>query len=165
MARPKKPGVVGVKIRLAASLVAQLEAAAKKTPGRSFNAECAMRLGRSFGEEEAFGGEAGRRLIHFLAAAFVFAGERYYCDRINPKHKTPPGETLDASLWIDEPEAYDAAMMSVTEQLMLHRQPGVTPEKVRLQLMSLKMTAATHFANKSSRERAVRAKLTKEGGK
>jgi len=144
MPRPKKKGVVGIKLRVATELLSELEAAAKKS-GHSFNAEAVARLGRSFSEEKAFGGEAGRRLLYFLATAFVFAGERHYRDRIKPKQKTPPGEVLNVSLWIDEPEAYAAAMMNVIEQLMLHQQPGVTLEKCVLQLKSLEGRIATHF--------------------
>lgn len=164
MPRPKKKGVVGIKIRLATELISELEAAARKS-GHSFNAEAAIRLGRSFAEEQMFGRETGRRLMYFLATAFVSSGERHYRDRINPKQKPPSGETLDAALWIDDEEAFDAAMMNLIEQLMLHRQPGVMPEKVRLQLKSLEMTAATHFANKFSRERGVKAELNKETSK
>lgn len=146
MPRPKKKGVVGIKLRMATELLSELEAAAKKSR-HSFNAEAVARLGRSFAEEKAFGGEAGRRLLYFIATAFVFAGERYYRDSIKPKQKTPPGEALDVSLWIDEPEAYAEAMMNVIEQLMLH-QPGLTLEKCVLQVKSLESYIATHFLQK-----------------
>jgi hypothetical protein len=150
MPRPRKKTVIGIKLRVAAELLAQLEAAAKKS-GHSFNAEAAMRLGKSFGEEAAFGGATGRRLMHFIMSTFVFAGERYYRDRINPKKKPAPGGTLDISLWIDEPKAYAAAMLSVIEQLMLHHQPGVTEEECWAQIKSLETTAGNHFANKQRR--------------
>ena len=142
----KKSKPVQFNVRLASELVENLKKAAKQK-GVSLNAETVERLGKSFAEEAAFGGEAGRRLLHFIATAFVFAGERYYRDRINPEQKTRPGEALDISLWINEPEAHAAAMLSAIEALMLH-QPGVTAEKCRLQLLSLDGRIATRFLNK-----------------
>lgn len=149
MSGRKAKKIIQAKIRIAAELQSQLEAAAKKR-GHSFNTEAAMRLGKSFGEEKAFGGEAGRRLMYFIMSAFVFAGERYYRDRLSPKQKQAPGGAIDVSLWIDEPKAYAAAMMNVIEQLMLH-QPGVTEEECWAQVKSLEGTLGTHFANKRRR--------------
>jgi hypothetical protein len=142
MPRPKKKGVVGIKIRLATELVSELEAAAKKR-GHSFNAEAAIRLGKSFGEEEAFGGEAGRRWMHFITDTFVFAGERYYRDRIS-KEPADKARKSDVSLWIENPEVYAAAMMSVIQTLML-QQPKATEKKCMLQLKSLEGRIASHF--------------------
>ncbi len=151
MPRPRKKTVIGIKLRVAAELLAQLEAAAKKNK-HSFNAEAAMRLGKSFGEEAAFGGEAGRRFLHFFATAFVFAGERHYRDRLSPKQRQALGDAPNVSLWIDEPEAYVAAMMATIEQLML-RQPNATHEKCVQQLKVLNAYIATHFVNKSRLEK------------
>jgi hypothetical protein len=137
MPRPRKKDVVGIKIRLAASLVAQLEAAAKKTPGRSFNAECAMRLGRSFGEEKAFGGELGRRLMFFIANGFVIAGENYHAQQL----KAPPPSNPKVSAWIKDPHTYAAAVMGAVDA-MLVGQPDSTREICMLRLKSLGTTRA-----------------------
>lgn len=145
MAR-KRTRPVQFNVRIAAELRDSLNRAAKQN-GVSLNIETAKRLGGSFAEEKAFGGEAGRRLLFFIAAAFVFAGERFYRDHISPRQKTPPGE-LDVSLWIEEPEVHSAAMMNVIEQWMLHHQPGVTLEKCLLQVEDLKGRIATHFLQK-----------------
>jgi hypothetical protein len=152
MGRPKKPDIVGVKVRLARALVAQLEAAAEKHE-QSFNAECARRLGSSFREEELFGGEAGRRWMHHIANTFVIAGERHYRDHIRPKQKTDKAdEGLDVALWINEPGAYQAAMIRVIEELMVN-QPKITPEKFKLQMLSLEGRVKSHFVNKEIREK------------
>jgi hypothetical protein len=133
MARPKKPDVVGVKIRLAASLVAQLEAAAKKH-GDSFNAEAAKRLGRSFAEEDAFSGEAGRQVLYFLTSAFVLAGNA-------------AADSREISQWITQPKPYAAAMFAVLEALMT-AQPGVSLTTCMMQLESMKGRIATRLLGK-----------------
>jgi hypothetical protein len=133
MPRPKSKDVVGVKIRLAAPLLAQLVAAAKKS-GNSFNAEAASRLGKSFAEEEALGGEVGRRMLYFITSAFVLAGGRAAGDR-------------KISLWINDPKAYAAAMFGTFEALMI-AQPGVTPETCNMQIESLKGRIATRLLGK-----------------
>ena len=130
MSRTRKPDVVGVKVRLAASLVAQLEAAAKKH-GDLFNAEAAKRLGKSFAEEEAFGGEDGRRVLYFLTSAFVLAGQAAAGNR-------------ETSRWMSDPKAYAAGMFGVLEALMI-AQPGVSLETCNLQLASMKGRIATRL--------------------
>ena len=106
-----------------------------------------------FGEERALGGEAGRRLMYSIMSTLLFTGERYYRDRLSPKQRPAPNDAPDVShKWIDEPEIYAAAMMSVIEQLMLH-QPGVTEEKCALQIEILRGTIVTHFINKSRMEK------------
>jgi hypothetical protein len=162
MPRPKKKGVVGIKLRIATELLSELEAAAKKHK-ISFNAEAVRRLGESFGEERAFGGEVGRRWLHFLANAFVFAGERYYRDHIRPKQKTDKvDEGPNVALWIEEPEAYQAAMMDVIEEVMLRRQPGATYEKCIAQHDALRGIIFNHFRGQAG---WVKPELNKEGGK
>jgi hypothetical protein len=158
MPRPKKKGVIGIKIRLAAELISKLEAAAGKS-GHSFNAEAAIRLGRSFAEEQTFGGEAGRRLMYFLATAFVHAGGNYHRNQLSPKQKPPPGEGPNVSLWIDDPEAYQAGMMNVIEQMMFH-QPDVTYEKCIEQWKVFSSVITTHFVKQPGWER-----VDKEGSK
>jgi len=133
MPRPRKKGVVGIKIRLATDLISQLEAAAKKHK-ISFNHEATRRLGLSFGEEKAFGGEEGRRLLYFIATAFVLGGNR-----------AAQGRKLSA--WIKDPDAYTAAMFALLHALMIG-QPGATLERCLLQVESLKGRVATHFSNK-----------------
>jgi hypothetical protein len=123
MAPPRKPDVVGVKIRLATSLVAKLEAAAK-AHDNSFNAEAAKRLGKSFAEEEAFGGEDGRRVLYFLTSAFVLAGSSAAAGR-------------EINQWIKEPKAYTAAMFAVLEALMT-AQPNVSVETCEMQIASMR---------------------------
>jgi hypothetical protein len=143
MPRPRKPGVVAVKIRLAQSLVDKLEAAAKQH-GDSFNAEAAKRLGKSFAEEEAFGGEKGRGLLYLMASAFVTAGER-----------AAGGRKL--SSWIKEPEPYAAAMSGVIYALIMG-QPDATLHKCLAQLDGVKGRIASHFVNKeTSHERKHQA--------
>ena len=143
MPRPAKKDVVGIKIRLAAELLANLEAAAKKS-GRSFNAEAVARLGQSFAEEKAFGGEAGRRLLYFVTTAFVFAGEGYYYAQ---QLKAPPSSGPKVSVWINDPQTYAAAMMGAIEALILG-QPDATVENCMLQLKSLAARIQTRFINK-----------------
>jgi hypothetical protein len=133
MARPKNKDVVAIKIRVAASLLAQLEVAAKKH-GNSFNAEAAKRLGKSFAEEEVFGGEDGRRVLYFLTSAFVLAGKAAAGNR-------------ETSKWMSDPKAYAAAMFGVLEALMI-AQPGVSLETCVLQLESMKGRIATRLLGK-----------------
>jgi hypothetical protein len=133
MARPKKPDIAGVKIRLATSLVAQLETAAKKH-GNSFNAEAAKRLGKSFAEEEAFGGKPGRDLLYFLTSAFVLAG-----------NSAAGGRGINQ--WIKEPKAYARAMFGVLEALLI-AQPGVSLETCMMQIESMKGRIATRLLGK-----------------
>jgi hypothetical protein len=159
MPRRKSKEIVQVKIRLHASVLAQLKAATKNA-GHSFNEEAAMRLGRSFGEEKQFGGAVGRRWVDFLTSAFVFAGEQYYRNQLSRKQKPPPNEGPDVSKWIDDPEVYAAAMMNVIEQLMF-RQPGVTYEKCIEQWNAHKGVIASHFVKQPGWQRIV----DKEGGK
>jgi hypothetical protein len=152
MPRRKPKEIVQVKIRLHSSVVSQLKAAAKKS-GHSFNAEAAIRLGKSFGEEAMFGGEAGRRWMHYIATMFVFAGERYYRDYIRPKQATNKAdERPNVALWINDPKVYQVAMMHVIEELMIN-QPEITYEKFKAQVLSLDGWGATHFINKSIREK------------
>src|SRR5262249_17379049 len=119
MARPKKKDIVGVKIRLATSLVDQLEAAAKKR-GTSFNLEAATRIGKSFAEEAQFGGEDGRWLLYFITTAFILAGNREAGKR-------------EISEWIKEPKAYVAAMFGALEAMMV-AQPKVSFEACEKQI-------------------------------
>jgi hypothetical protein len=154
----RKQRLVQLNVLVADELRDKLRKAAKKN-GASLNGEAAARLGGSFAEAQAFGGEAGRRWLHFLATAFVVAGENYYRNRINPKHKT--GEGPNVSLWIDEPEAYAEAMMNVIEQLMFH-QPGVTYEKCIAQHDALHGIIFNHFRGQAG---WVKPELNKEGGK
>jgi hypothetical protein len=135
MPRPRKPDVVAIKIRIAASLVDKLEAAAKQH-GNSFNAEAAKRLGKSFAEEEAYGGEKGRELLYLMASSFVVAGDR-----------AAGGRKL--SSWIKEPGPYAAAMSGVLYALIMG-QPDATLETCLKQLASVKGRIASHFANKET---------------
>jgi hypothetical protein len=130
MSRTRKPEVVGVKIRLATELVSRLETAAKKRKV-SFNHEAASRLGKSFAEEDAFGGEEGRRLLYFIASAFLLGGRGASGGR-------------EISQWINEPKAYAAAMFGVLEALMV-AQPGVSLETCELQIKSLRGRIATRL--------------------
>jgi hypothetical protein len=164
VAARKKSRAVQFNIRIADELRDNLKKAAKQN-GVSLNVETAKRLGQSFAEEKAFGGEAGRRWLHFLADAFVFAGEHYYRNHIRPKRKTDRAdEGPNVALWIEEPEAYQAAMMDVIECLM-RRQPGATYEKCIAQFESLRGIIGTHFVNQPGRERAIKAELNEEVGK
>jgi hypothetical protein len=149
MPRRKGKDIVAAKIRLASSVVEQLEAAAKKRR-HSFNAEAAIRLGNSFMEEKIFGGEAGRTMLHFIATAFVLAGERYYRDH-SPTQKTSLAKGADVSLWIDEPKAHGEAVISAMEQLMLH-QPHPTSEKCMLQIRRLTGRIASRFLSDAMRD-------------
>jgi hypothetical protein len=151
MALPKKTTWVQLNVRVADKLRDKLTKEAKKN-GVSLNVWAAMKLGQGFAEEEAFGGDAGRRLLYHLATAFVFAGERYYRDHSKARHETP-----DVSKWIDTPEAYTAAMLSATQALML-QQPSATLEKCLMQLKSLKGRIATHFLQTTERERTAQKK-------
>lgn len=149
MPRRKRKEIVQVKIRLHASVLAQLEAAAKRS-GHSFNAEAAMRLGKSFDEARAFGGEAGRRLLYLIANEFVFTGERYYRDYIRPKEKADKvdeGAWPNVALWIDNFEVYQVAMLAAVEKLMTN-QPEITEEKFKAQLLTLDASVRNHFINK-----------------
>ena len=139
--RKNKP--VQFNVLVASELRDRLRKEAKKN-GVSLNAETAARLGKAFAEETAFGGEAGRGFLYFLATTFVFAGERYYRDHISPEQKVLPP---NVSLWINQPEAHEAAMMSAIQALMLH-QPSATLDKCRMQIVSLKGRIETHFLNK-----------------
>lgn len=152
MPRPKKKGVVGIKLRMATEFLSELEAAAKKS-GHSFNAEAVARLGRSFSEEKAFGGEAGRRWMYYITTMFVVSGERYYRDHIRPKQKTDKAdEWSNVALWINEPEAYQAAMMDVIEELMVN-QPEITPEKFKAQMLSLEGRVKGRVINRLIKEK------------
>jgi hypothetical protein len=110
---------IGVKIRLAPSLLAKLEAAAKaKKEGQSTNAEIAQRLGKSFAEEEAFGGPEGRQMLYFLATAFMAAGERAAGNR-------------KISQWIKDPECYIAGAFAVLEALLIYLPRNVPLETIK----------------------------------
>jgi Arc-like DNA binding domain len=149
MAARKKNRPVQFNVRIAAELRDNLNRAAKQN-GVSLNVETTKRLGASFAEAKAFGGEAGRRWMYHITTMFVFAGERYYRDHIKPKQqKTDKNadQGPNVALWIEEPEAYQAAMMDVIEQLMRH-QPGATWEKCKPQLDSLTGRIATYFLRK-----------------
>jgi hypothetical protein len=152
MPRRKRKEIVQVKIRLHASVLAQLEAAAKRSE-HSFNAEAAIRLGKSFGEEAMFGGEAGRRWMHHLMTTFMLAGERHYRDYIRPKQTTDKADQHpDVALWINEPEAYQAAMRATIDALMF-QQPELTLEKCLLQLKYQEGSIAAHFFTKATWEK------------
>ena len=121
----KAKEIVQAKIRIAADVQSQLEAAAKKHK-ISYNAEAAGRLAKSLAEEAFVGGEEGRQRLHSITNAFVFAGTN-----------AAGGRKL--SSWISEPKAYSAAMLGVIEALMIG-QPEVTLEKCQLQIEFLKGT-------------------------
>jgi hypothetical protein len=124
---------IGVKIQLAVSLLDQLKAAAKRH-GNSFNAEAANRLSKSFAEEEAFGGEDGRRLLYLVTAAFVLAGKAAAGNR-------------EISQWITNPKAYAAGMFGVLEALLI-AQPGVSFETCNSQIESIRGRIATRLLAK-----------------
>lgn len=134
MSPRKAKEIVQAKIRIAADLQSQLEAAAKKHK-ISYNAEAAERLAKSLAEEAMVGGEEARRRLHSITNAFMFAGTN-----------AAGGRKL--SSWINEPKAYSAAMFSVIEALMIG-QPEVTLEKCHLQIESRRGRIATHFSNKT----------------
>lgn len=131
MSRTRKPDVVGIKIRLGTELVSRLEAAAKKRkPEISFNHECAARLGKSFAEEDAFGGEDGRQIMYFLTSAFILAGNAAAKGR-------------NVSQWKADPKAYVAAMAGVLEAMLSNQPPGVSITAINTQLESIKGRVAT----------------------
>jgi hypothetical protein len=136
MVRSKKKGIVGIKIRLAKELIAQLELAAKKR-GISFNAEAAMRLGKSVAEDDELGGEAGRDMLYRFAIAFVMAGNQQAGHR-------------EISRWIKESEAYNAAMFGLIAEMMID-QPTVSFETCSLQIEALKGRIKTRLLNKENR--------------
>src|ERR1041385_2812780 len=104
MARPKKPGIFPAKIRLATSLVADLRKAAKRN-GRSFNAEAAIRLGRSIAEESANGGVEGQQIVQHMAADFFAAGQ------------FAAGPSRPILQWIKDQDCIAAAWLGVAEGL------------------------------------------------
>jgi hypothetical protein len=123
--------IVALKIRLATSLLAQLEAAARKNQ-RSANAEAVVRLGKSFTEEIVFGSAEARQIIQLMAAAFLSAGQR------------AAGKQKD---WVhNNPEAYAQGWLAMTMAALLE-QPGITVEQCRLQLQSLMGRVETFFIN------------------
>src|SRR5262249_26836908 len=138
MGRPRKKDIVGVKFRIPVSLVGLLEeSAAKRKPVQSMNAEAVSRLNKSFAEEDAFGGEDGRRLLYFIASAFIHAG------------KSEAGKRR-VSEWIGEPRAYVAAMFGTLEA-MLVAQANVSREKLDKQM---KLMAELLQASVASKRRA-----------
>jgi hypothetical protein len=136
MTPPKKVKWVQLNVRVASELRDKLTKEAKKN-GVSINVQAAQMLGRAFEEREALGGEVGREMLLFLADAFVRAGNRAAKDR-------------KISEWINEPDAYEAAMFNVVDALMI-RQPGITLEKLLMKTESLKGRFSTKFVNAPER--------------
>jgi Arc-like DNA binding dprotein len=144
--RKRRP--VQFNIRVAAELRDNLRKAAKRH-GVSLNEETAVRLGRSFGEERLFGGERGRQFFYFLATTFVLEGERHYRD--TPQGKEA-GKDPDISLWIKDPDIYQAALLGTIYQLIL-QQPDATAERCALQSEDLRVRLVNHFMQKAELKR------------
>jgi hypothetical protein len=97
-------------IRAEPDLKRDLMAATKHT-GASLSEECAKRLRRSFAEELAFGGRAGRDMVYLMAGAFRSAG------RERAARKSP--DLVEGDAWIRDADCYEAAMLAVLVQLAI----------------------------------------------
>jgi hypothetical protein len=136
MSRPKGDNV-GVKLRLATSLVAKLEASAKRS-GVSFNHEAVQRIAKSYAEENAFGGEEGRRVIYAIATAFIMTGTRAAGGR-------------KPSAWLADAKVCDRALLAVVDALLtLH--PGISSETLLI-AESIKSRIASRLVNQPKQKR------------
>jgi hypothetical protein len=93
------------------------------------------RLGKSFSEEAAFGGEDGRQIMFFLTSAFILAGNAAAKNR-------------NVSQWKADPKAYAAAMVGVLEAMLSNQPPGVSIATINTQLESIKGRIATRLLGK-----------------
>jgi Arc-like DNA binding domain len=137
MTPPKKVKWVQLNVRVANELRDKLTKDAQRN-GVSINIEAAKRLGRSYVEAEALGGEEARDLLHLMTKAFLLAGSRAAGGR-------------KPSSWLTENEdAYAAGVAAVLEVLLMG-QPNAVLEKILNQIESLKGRVATKFVNAPER--------------
>lgn len=132
---PANAGRVALGLRVTPEVKRKLDGAAERS-GRSQSQEAELRLERSFDEEDAFGGPELRRIAHLMAIAFANAGSLH-------AHPRP------ASEWVHDPDAYVYAAMRVVETLLL-QQPGLTIERLALQLEALRGRLLTGLIEKAS---------------
>jgi hypothetical protein len=131
----RKQRLVQLNVLVAGELRDKLRKAAKRAD-HSLNTETAMRLGRTFAEDEMLGGKTGRTMFLNMAARFLTAGDN------------AAGGKTDISLWISQPQPYTEAMSAVMHELISHLPPGVAPEALLALAESLKTRIGQLMVNR-----------------
>jgi hypothetical protein len=144
--RPTKEPAPGARVMLGLRVTAdtknKLDQAAKAA-GRSQSQEAELRLEQSFTDESAMGGPEITNMVQLMKAAFMRGGQRGAHARKHPKW-TP-------DQWLNDPFAYEVAVLSVIEVLFGAYPPDPGEEKLTDEQRELRGKTRTAMAREVAR--------------